>query len=61
MCRYSNLDFDECESDPCQNGADCYNGDNVYNCSCMPGYNGTNCETGMCYYHFYSCLNEIRY
>ena len=42
----SNVDLDECESDPCENGGDCHNGNNAYSCRCMPGYTGTNCETG---------------
>ena len=42
----SGVDLDECESDPCENGGECHNGNNTYTCSCMPGYNGTNCETG---------------
>lgn len=42
------LDIDDCESDPCQNNAVCTNllGPG-YQCECQPGYNGTNCETGM--------------
>ena len=40
------LDLDECDSDPCENGGDCKNGDNSYSCICEPGYLGINCETG---------------
>lgn len=40
------LDFDECESDPCENGAECKNDENAYTCKCLDGYNGTNCEIG---------------
>ena len=31
---------------PCLNGATCKEGVNHYNCTCLPGYTGTNCETG---------------
>jgi hypothetical protein len=44
-------DIDECDPDPCLNGATCTdsNTDNSielhqYHCDCPTGYNGTNCE-----------------
>ena len=40
------LDIDECSAGHCQNGATCYNGLNEYNCTCAPGYTGTNCDVG---------------
>ncbi|CAH1253989.1 ZAN [Branchiostoma lanceolatum] len=36
---------DECSSQPCQNGGQCIDGDNRYDCQCAPGYTGVNCET----------------
>ena len=39
-------DLNECDSDPCQNGGDCHNGDNTYTCSCTAGYSGDDCEIG---------------
>ncbi|XP_022085321.1 protein crumbs-like isoform X2 [Acanthaster planci] len=36
-------DFDECSLNPCLNG-ECENLDNNYQCTCSPGFNGTNCE-----------------
>ena len=42
-----NVDLDECESDPCANGGDCENRDNAFSCTCLAGYTGTNCETGV--------------
>ena len=40
-------DIDECGSDPCQHGATCNDQINQYNCTCVPGYNGTHCEIGL--------------
>ena len=38
------IDIDECEGDPCQNGATCVDGVDMYTCTCRPGYTGHNCE-----------------
>ena len=38
-------DIDECNSNPCQNGATCRDHVNSYSCTCVAGFNGTNCET----------------
>ncbi|XP_035694373.1 neurogenic locus notch homolog protein 1-like [Branchiostoma floridae] len=38
-------DIDECTSGPCQNGATCNNMENMYSCTCAPGYTGVHCET----------------
>ena len=45
-----------CASDPCQNGATCFdnNGGSGYACLCTAGFEGTNCETGTISIHFYS-------
>ena len=37
-------DINECESDPCQNGAECLDEWNRYTCICTPGFTGYNCE-----------------
>ena len=42
------LDVNECESNPCQNGATCHDLVNKYVCTCAPGYESTNCQTGQC-------------
>ena len=39
-------DINECNSDPCQNGATCTDEVNGYACGCADGYTGTLCETG---------------
>ena len=41
------IEIDECDSIPCQNGGTCNDYINFYNCSCQPGYDGVNCETGI--------------
>ena len=39
-------DIDECDSSPCQNGGTCHNGQNMYTCTCLPGWTGHDCEIG---------------
>ena len=41
------VDINECLSSPCQNNGTCNNLSNKYTCTCAPGYEGTNCQTGM--------------
>ena len=41
------VDVDECSSNPCQNGGSCTDAVNSYSCSCVAGYTGTTCETGI--------------
>ena len=40
------LDIDECGSNPCLNGATCAQSIDEYNCTCVEGFLGSNCETG---------------
>ena len=39
------IDVDDCMPNPCENGGNCTDGINEYNCTCAPGYTGVNCET----------------
>jgi len=38
-------DIDDCASHPCKNNGTCTERVNGFNCSCAPGFNGTQCET----------------
>ena len=37
--------YNECSSNPCQNGATCDDGRGNYTCRCAEGWQGANCET----------------
>ena len=39
-------DIDDCASHPCKNTGNCTDRVNGFNCSCAPGFNGTQCEAG---------------
>ena len=39
-------DIDDCASHPCENNGTCTDRVNGFNCSCAPGFNGTQCGTG---------------
>ena len=46
QCLFCFTDFDECTSNPCQNGGTCSTPDfNSYACQCAPGFEGDNCQT----------------
>lgn len=36
-----------CDPNPCQNGGQCVDQDNSYQCLCQEGFSGTNCELGL--------------
>ena len=41
------VDVNECESNPCTNGATCEDGVNMFTCTCASGFMGGVCEQGM--------------
>eukprot|EP00794_Sanderia_malayensis_P014993 gene14993-16539_t len=41
---YECVDINECDSNPCKNGAHCINGVNKFTCDCINGHSGTQCE-----------------
>ena len=43
---FSSSEIRECASNPCQNSATCDDLINGYQCICMGGYEGVNCEIG---------------
>ena len=50
-------DFDECHSDPCENGGTCLNLHDQYRCACRNGYEGTNCQNDVDECESSPCLN----
>ena len=41
-------DTDECAADPCVNAHECIDVDEDYECLCLPGYSGKDCEVSEC-------------
>ena len=41
------LDTNDCIPQPCKNGGACTDKVNAYTCTCIPGYAGGDCQTGM--------------
>lgn len=41
------VEIDECESNPCRNGATCHDLIAMYSCECLPGFDGINCEVDL--------------
>lgn len=55
------LDVNECDPDPCQNGATCFQGEASFLCVCAPGWQGALCEEGtVCFivYHGELCVQS---
>ncbi|XP_071946555.1 IgGFc-binding protein-like isoform X2 [Antedon mediterranea] len=58
------VDINECDSSPCQNGAPCIDQTNGYLCACPPGFQGDDCadQTGPCVSNpcmFGTCVNRF--
>ncbi|XP_062584713.1 sushi, von Willebrand factor type A, EGF and pentraxin domain-containing protein 1-like [Saccostrea cucullata] len=55
-CIYVNT----CNSNPCQNGGSCIDGENKYTCNCIQGYTGVHCEKDIQPPIVKSCPSNIR-
>ncbi|XP_033119952.1 CD97 antigen-like [Anneissia japonica] len=53
------VDLDDCNSDPCQNGGLCIDGDFAYTCVCQSRYTGTNCEINVDECASSPCVNGV--
>ena len=43
----ADISIDPCVSDPCVHSSSCVStSPGEYKCTCLPGYNGTNCDIG---------------
>lgn len=51
------IDIDECQPNPCQNGGTCYDRVNGYECACTPTYMGKNCSQLYNACFFRPCMN----
>lgn len=51
------LEIDECESRPCQNGGVCKDLAAGYSCSCSQGFTGESCEVNIDECYTAPCLN----
>lgn len=56
---FKHTDIDDCLLDPCKNNGTCTDLVNNYQCDCVAGFNGTNCEDSKhskCMPHFLSFI-----
>lgn len=51
------VEIDECEVRPCQNGATCRDHVAMYSCECVAGFQGQDCEVDIDECASWPCLN----
>ena len=51
-------DIDYCINATCKNGASCVDGLKDYTCSCVTGFTGDHCETGVYQISFFKCKKQ---
>lgn len=52
------VEINECEETPCQNGATCHDYVGLYTCECVPGFEGISCEVDINECISVPCLNN---
>ena len=52
------LEYNECDSTPCQNGGTCVDQIDSFRCLCGRGYKGNLCQTKVRLSYFYQHLND---
>lgn len=52
------VEIDECEVRPCQNGATCRDHVAMYSCECVAGFQGQDCEVDIDECASWPCLNK---
>ncbi|XP_077972920.1 uncharacterized protein LOC120337160 isoform X3 [Styela clava] len=52
------INIDDCQQNPCQNGGTCTDATNGYYCTCRPGYTGSRCEANVNECFKSPCLNN---
>lgn len=61
--KFCNTDINECSRRYCQHGSICYNGEGIYNCTCLKGpskpwYSGKNCSVELTGCNYNPCFNN---
>ena len=46
--QFCESNIDDCKDDPCENNAECFDGDNDYYCQCDGHFAGKNCSVSWC-------------
>ena len=55
--KFCDRNVDECLSNPCKNGAKCWDGINGYLCRCLDGFQGKHCDETVNICDSLPCIN----